>query len=746
MKRKLLLFTLFLFYCVLNLFSEPYLIRKLDIEDFFKLPITSREKDNFLKLLKNNRLKRYLFLAGEEKDTFTKDLLFAYFIFNRIELGKLDDAVNYLKGVKNEELFKYFKFKILNSPARTISILENLKEKNFLSKSDGRNIFNWAFDLIKLKKYGDALRVINIGREFMEVDDTDYLLALIFQKKKLKKECREILLKHIGDISGKRWLSFFIIFNKVASLKELRSIFGREKVYFMAKTLYKSGYYTLSSRLLNLYEKKNDDELFLLGEIYFRLKPGKCLQYFSKIKDKKLFSLIDFYRCRTYLKLEKLDDACDIFEKKILPSNLDKEKKLLLLRGIAYKFELNGDIENEKRYYLLLISAFSEFEKPFCEANWKIAWIDFYNDKIAPGLSFLKKNLEVKKDSGYYLPSLFWYGYYNFFYGDKDRGMEILNSIGNFLPYTYYGYLSRYLMQKYKFKGSFREDLLTPLFAFAEEKRGEMFYNSLSEDEVKLVKYLLFFEDYEYLEKFLIKLSDRLGKGKYYNYFLYLLNKKMGRWNRVIYFFFKEYPKFYTYDLKKVDKNILRDVFPVPFKKILKRFSRKNHINLWLLYSLVRHESGFDPFAKSHSGAMGLMQLMPFTAKKYARRAGIRHFRKYKLYFPYVNIAIGTRYFRYLIKKTKEIVYAICSYNGGRLKVLNSVKLFEKKFSTAKIIEQIPMEETRGYVRSIFRNFIYYNYIYRNKILSSRFVIKYFLGENNFGGEDDFRNKKRRQK
>lgn len=128
------------------------------------------------------------------------------------------------------------------------------------------------------------------------------------------------------------------------------------------------------------------------------------------------------------------------------------------------------------------------------------------------------------------------------------------------------------------------------------------------------------------------------------------------------------------------------------------------------VYSLIRQESFFDPAVVSGAGAVGLMQLMPDTARAVGRRIGIRAERA-DLFDPAVNIRLGVAFFRERVERAGSLPAALAGYNAGE----NRAALWVRHLSglgDELFIELIPYTETRDYVRRILANAMMYDKLY----------------------------------
>ncbi len=152
-----------------------------------------------------------------------------------------------------------------------------------------------------------------------------------------------------------------------------------------------------------------------------------------------------------------------------------------------------------------------------------------------------------------------------------------------------------------------------------------------------------------------------------------------------------------------------RFVYPCYFVTEINKYSDRNKISPYLMIALIREESYFNPLALSQSNAVGLMQILPSTAKEVSQRRGYGNINEFLLFNPETNIKFGTAYFAQIKKQLDNSnIYAVASYNGGA----GAISSWLKKSETPDIdefIENIPYSETQNYVKKVFRS--YWNYV-----------------------------------
>jgi soluble lytic murein transglycosylase len=109
--------------------------------------------------------------------------------------------------------------------------------------------------------------------------------------------------------------------------------------------------------------------------------------------------------------------------------------------------------------------------------------------------------------------------------------------------------------------------------------------------------------------------------------------------------------------------------YPLEYEHILRGHAANYDLDPALLAAVVYRESKFDPDARSSSGAVGLMQLLPETAKGIALHTGGSRFRVSDLYDPEINVRYGAFYLRRLMRKYGDQRLALAAYNAGQTNV-----------------------------------------------------------------------------
>lgn len=124
------------------------------------------------------------------------------------------------------------------------------------------------------------------------------------------------------------------------------------------------------------------------------------------------------------------------------------------------------------------------------------------------------------------------------------------------------------------------------------------------------------------------------------------------------------------------------------YDSLIRRAAQEHGLDFALVKAIMHVESAFNPYARSHKGAYGLMQVLPETAQRY----GVE---RSEIYEPRKNIEAGVRYLKFLTARFRDVRHVIAAYNAG-----------ENAVSTYGGIP--PYAETASYVTKVLKQQRYY--------------------------------------
>jgi len=174
------------------------------------------------------------------------------------------------------------------------------------------------------------------------------------------------------------------------------------------------------------------------------------------------------------------------------------------------------------------------------------------------------------------------------------------------------------------------------------------------------------------------------------------------------------YPQLDSYSFSDVPREVWLAAYPLPYESSIRRWSAKAGLDPMLVAGLIHQESAFDPEARSGKDAIGMMQLLPKTARLLARQVRIRYSQA-RLSDPDYNVRLGTAYFAELEKQFGGAELALAAYNAGvdRVTLWTSNQTYREP---AEFTDSIPFSETRQYVEIIMRNANIYRQLYGSRV------------------------------
>lgn len=164
--------------------------------------------------------------------------------------------------------------------------------------------------------------------------------------------------------------------------------------------------------------------------------------------------------------------------------------------------------------------------------------------------------------------------------------------------------------------------------------------------------------------------------------------------------------------------------FPLGHYQLVEKYSKKYAVEEPYVYAIIRQESTFRKQVKSSAGALGLMQVIPSTARKISKIYKISLNNMEKMYQPKTNIQVGVAYLSLLSKKFKaHPVLIAAAYNAGPSQVNKWLKNTNKEDADLWI-ECLPWHETRNYLKNILSFYAVYQYRLSNKPSIETFMEK----------------------
>lgn len=162
-----------------------------------------------------------------------------------------------------------------------------------------------------------------------------------------------------------------------------------------------------------------------------------------------------------------------------------------------------------------------------------------------------------------------------------------------------------------------------------------------------------------------------------------------------------------------ISASTLEMLYPLQRFDIIRSF--ESVIDPYMVIALIRQESAFNERARSGAGALGLMQLMPHTARKIERKISRRELLK-----PEVNVRLGVKFFSKLLENYNgDAELALAAYNAGSDRVGDWLVRYPVQ-NRLLFIDMMPFRETREYVASIARNYFWYLKLYNPEAFRNR--------------------------
>ena len=410
-----------------------------------------------------------------------------------------------------------------------------------------------------------------------------------------------------------------------------------------------------------------------------------------------------YQRLQLKIKKDKIDSALNLLLKaKSDKKNFNRPDKFwkptsIIIRRLVYKKKYLAAYKIASKHHLNKGSNYSE-------AEWLSGWIalSFLNNPelaIKHFLNMAKNAYGTKNRSR----AAYWCGKTYETLGQQNLA-ESWYIKGSAYPTAYYGQLS--------FKKIFPNKKISfPKLPIISNKTKNDFDNN---QWVKAVKILKAINRTKYSKDILIYLSKMNNKPE--NEFLSTkLAIDIGQKNYAI----------------KISKRASKQKryylnFNYPIIDVPKIVANKKMPPAELILAVIRQESEFNVTAKSHKGALGIMQIMPDTARDVSRKTKISYNLGKISRNQQYNIRLGSYYLEMMLERYKKsFPLALAAYNAGHKRVDRWLDINkdprQNEISFEEWIELIPYKETRDYVQKVLENLIVYKYLIKGEDIDINF-------------------------
>ncbi len=394
-----------------------------------------------------------------------------------------------------------------------------------------------------------------------------------------------------------------------------------------------------------------------------------------------------------------------------------------LRQAAPTSFWLQQALLTAGNFYLLkpdydkAIDAYRELQQRFPNAgrasyaHWKVAWLSLRQGRTAEAKAGFERQIALYPASAEVPAALYWRGRLAEEDNDAAMARAYYQKLSERFRNFYYGDLARRRLRENTAEGDPPRyallDRVPPISAGINILVSEPPVDNLRYQKAQLL-------ENGALVDFAVRELQAAGnedKGNWVTAETARLYQDAGRYDGAIQTFKRAVPNYFAVDLPVLPRAYWEALFPKPFWPDLKKFSSQNALDPYLVASLIRQESEFNPSAVSRANAVGLMQLLPKVGSAVAKQVKLRHFSTAQLFTPEVNLQLGTRYFREMVDKFGAFEYALAAYNAGSNRV-DDWQEQGKYRDPQEFVESIPFTETREYVQAILRNANVYRQLY----------------------------------
>ncbi|MFH1347554.1 MAG: tetratricopeptide repeat protein [Candidatus Margulisiibacteriota bacterium] len=540
-----------------------------------------------------------------------------------------------------------------------------------------------------------------------------YLLGTLLEKEKKYVDAvrvyRNLDLLHPNSDWAEKGLERVDVLAKKTHLADYEA--SAATVYNLGIKQFKKKNYSKAkeyfTRLTKFYKKSSfyDEAVIMMGRLYLRKGNLKtAAKYFKQVinlnKDSKPEAM--YYLALTYWYMDNPDAAIKTLEKTVVmyPKSSWADDALYYL-GRYYKLE--DDTQKALKAYEKLVADYPNSEN-FADSLWIIGNLYYKQGKYESAYDNFTRALDLPAEK-VTDQLIFWAAKSAEKIGRKDKAVAAYKATISKYDHSYYGYRAREELKKYgiNIKSNTVPEIQVSIadlgktsaeFFRHEQKYEELLALGLGDEAAAEASFLE--------EKVPTANKEKVQLAKYHAYVM------KGKFAKPIWFADQKIQEAtLSGSLSDLDPRLWRFSYPRGYWQYVEKYSKKYGLDPYLTYAVIREESRFKSRALSRSYAHGLMQIIPSTGRLISRALGMSYSR-WKMYDPRANIWMGTYYLSTLIKRFDgNVSLALAGYNGGPVRVEKWRKKY-KNLDIDEFVEDIPITETRNYVKKVLKS--YYGY------------------------------------
>ncbi|MFO7734752.1 MAG: transglycosylase SLT domain-containing protein [bacterium] len=383
----------------------------------------------------------------------------------------------------------------------------------------------------------------------------------------------------------------------------------------------------------------------------------------------------------------------------------DKNKAADFLYSTAEIARLDGNYSKSEKYYKKIMKNYKNSRK-FTISQFLYFWVLYLQSRYEEAENALSNIIEQHSPGEYsYRRAMYWYARVASKLGENEKSIEKYTVLSNTYPATYYGSLAA---------GRLAHKGIKPENNEKKNNSETIFTSSEFMPETLWMLALHINEDKRFLRELIFTLKSSLIKNG--NETDLLSASYLSR-NIDLYHLAVSFMKSVS-SLSAKGRRYIRLSYPVLFEKEILPHADFYNVSPLFVLSIARQESLFDFKAVSTAYAIGFLQIIPSTARLLARREKYGRMTPQKLKKPLTNIRFGISYLNILLNSFDgSLPLAAGAYNAGPGRIRRWLKT-KRDFETDEFIEDIPIFQTRDYIKKVMRNYAVYHYIYHGEPFS----------------------------